>query len=222
MRAWAGDGERLVRRRLGREERRNRCFCDGLSAPAAGGLAARGRRGRRAVTRDRSQNTRQVPINLTQPVPLGSDHTTRIANICFPSVLHPSPRTPDISARSATEPAVVGLGYPAHGPGLSSVGRSSMSSDLAIARRRLRPNPLTRMLKVSALSSLVSLGFGLILLLATSRKVFLLSLFGPGDRRVETQLTESGIGGVEGGALASWAESSVYVEVSRRVREEDD
>ena len=88
-----------------------------------------------------------------------------------------------------------------------------MSSDLAQARRRLQPNPLARLLKVSALSSLVSLAMGLMLLLATSPEFFLVNLFGPESRRMEASLTESGIGGVEGGALASWAESSVYVEV---------
>ena len=93
-----------------------------------------------------------------------------------------------------------------------------MSSDLAQARRRLRPNPLDRLLKVSALSSLVSLAMGLVLLLATSPEFFLLSLSGPENRRVEAKLSSSGIGGVEGGALASWAESSVYVEVSDQSR----
>lgn len=89
---------------------------------------------------------------------------------------------------------------------------SSDLSDLTLARQRLQRNPLPRLLRTAVLSSLMSLLLGAVLLVVCSPEFLTLNLLGLD--RAPANLTKASLNGIEGGALSSWAESSVYVDVS--------
>lgn len=188
------------------------------------GNTSASRRGPQGVIKNRSLHQTR---SLSQIDSLTGLLSSPVTQTCTSTILiHSTEHRPNRGSATVTASSSRRLPSPAQPtaphsalPAINPI--RTMSSDLAQARRRLQPNPLFRLLKVSALSSLVSLGMGLVLLLATSPEFFMISLFGPENRRIEPKLTQAGIGAGEGGALASWAESSVYVEVSDHFNQAD-